>query len=571
MIENVLLALGGVFLLVIGLKIWNYAGTAEYRLSNDPYLAAGCETFKKGRAAWLWRMMQRMIRRAHYVKPEAVLAHFQGQYPHIRIGTFVKLKAGTRYKLTRPGSFVYIFEVRMDERSLKSGKKELLEAAHIYAMYADQRGYILREENLIFFAEDLEKLSSEEQARIDTEYEQPIPDLTPLPDGQIVEVLQNSLLVNNTGAMTQTWNISEPLKGIVDIADSQYGENFNSINQANSQPPVMEIKGTWKVYNFATRAIYTKETKKVSVRRALCGPEYQVFIPKRKNYITVDRMQIRKRDYDKDMLSRVVLSQEMHAKLIAWAPPKPQNARKLEAWGVGSGLLQGRSNIMLFSGPIGVGKTLLAEALAECLEMPFYPFDAVEAGTAPEVLEDSLQQVAARAKRWGALVFWDEAEIYLENRSGAGLASNALVAVTLRYLESFEGGMLIIATNRPFIIDEGINSRIPVKIAFPSMTKDKRKELWLAHMPKEIPLDTATLSEQDLETLAEVVIDGRQIRNAVLLAARRAVSENLENVPVEYLFEAARQIRKDAKDLREVKFEDWEREPISLEKHRKSQ
>jgi DNA polymerase III delta prime subunit len=552
--------------------LWKYSGTVDsYRLSNDPYLFAGCEPFKKGRAAWAWRMMQCMVFRAHYVKPEAVLAHFEIQHPHIRIGAFVKLKDGTRYKLTRPGSFVYILEVRMDERSLRGSPRDLLEPAHIYAVHADRRGHILEEENLIFLAEDLEKLSLEEQARIDTEYKKPILDPTPFPDGQIVEVLQDSLLVHYAGMMTQTWSISEPLKGIVDVADSQYGGDLNSINQAHSRPPMMKIRGAWRVYNFATRAVYKKEEiPRAHVRRALCGPEYQVFIPRLKKYITVDRAQIRKREYDKDMLSRVVLSQEMHTKLIAWAPPKSESVKKLEEWGVGSGLLQGKSNIMLFSGPLGVGKTLLAEALAEYLEMPFYPFDAVEAGTAPEILEDSLRQVADRAKRWGALVLWDEAEIYLENRHEADRGSNALVAVTLRYLESFEGGMLVIATNRPFLIDEGINSRIPVKIAFPPMTKEKRKELWLAHVPKEMALDTETLRDEDLERLAEAQIDGRQIRNAVLLAARRAVSENLERVPARYLLEAAEQIRKDAKDLREIKFEDWEKKRIDITKNRKT-
>ena len=129
--------------------------------------------------------------------------------------------------------------------------------------------------------------------------------------------------------------------------------------------------------------------------------------------------------------------------------------------------------------------------------------------------------------------------------------------------------MLVIATNRPFIIDEGINSRIPVKIAFPSMTKEKRKEIWLAHVPKEMVLDTGILSGENLKRLAEVQIDGRQIRNAVLLAARRAASEGLKMVPVRYLLEAARQIHKDARDLREIKREDWEKEPMGFEKFSK--
>jgi len=202
------------------------------------------------------------------------------------------------------------------------------------------------------------------------------------------------------------------------------------------------------------------------------------------------------------------------------------------------------------------GKTLLAEALAEYLEMPFYPFDSSDLGSSPSDLEAGLKQVGARAKRWNALMLWDEAEIYIENRNESGWGSHAFVAVSLQYLESFQGGMLVIATNRPFTIDEGINSRIPVKIALPAASPEKRKKIWLAHLPPQMSFEPE-LSEKDLERLSQIPLDGRQIRNAVVLAARRAASEELHAIPIHYLFDAAEQVRLDAKELREIKPEDW--------------
>ena len=65
------------------------------------------------------------------------------------------------------------------------------------------------------------------------------------------------------------------------------------------------------------------------------------------------------------------------------------------------------------------------------------------------------------------------------------------------------------------------------------------------------------LSEKDLERLSQIPLDGRQIRNAVVLAARRAASEELHAIPIHYLFDAAEQVRRDAKELREIKPEDW--------------
>ena len=555
---GIALLAGFMFLRAVTQKLWIISGNADYELVRDGYLKAGCENFRKGRAAWLWRLIQRQSFHTHYVAPQKIITNFRVKYPHITPGAFLRITTDGRYRLTKPGSIVFVTGVNLDERLLRDPNSHFMPPQAL-CLLADERGYIRIEESVAIWCKDLKVLNSKEQARITAAYQKPVETLPPFADGQIVEVLADSILMSERVVgfgmrEIQSWHVHETIKGIVDIPDSQHGSSVNDINQSSLKPPAVEFDTGWFVYNFPTRAISKKGVKRHSVRRILCGPEYQVFLPQHKIHITVDRADIRKREYDREMLDRVVLDEDIRKKILAWAPPR--DPQKLASWGVGSNLLQEKSNIMLFSGPLGSGKTLLAEALAEYLEMPFYPFDSSDLGSSPSGLEEGLKKVGARAKRWNALVLWDEPEIYIENRNEGGWGSHAFVAVSLQYLESFKGGMLVIATNRPFTIDEGINSRIPVKIVFPAASPEKREKVWRAHLPSQMPFEPE-LSEKDLKLLSQIPLDGRQIRNAVVLAARRTAAEGLHAIPIHYLFDAAEQVRRDAKELREIKPEDW--------------
>ena len=221
--------------------------------------------------------------------------------------------------------------------------------------------------------------------------------------------------------------------------------------------------------------------------------------------------------------------------------------------------MQERSNIAMLMGPLGTGKTLTAKALAEYLKMPFYRVDSADL---VHGLENALRVVAERAERWRALVLWDEAEIFLEHRLPMVGGSNPATSIVLQYIESFGSGILLIATNRPSVIDEGINSRIPVKFAFPPPDKVKRMQIWKAHIPETLLIEPS-LKEQNghwLSELADIPLDGRQIRNAVYLAARRA-AEFWDRVPFIMLINAAKQIQKDAQAMSELRTDKWDKRP----------
>lgn len=96
-----------------------------------------------------------------------------------------------------------------------------------------------------------------------------------------------------------------------------------------------------------------------------------------------------------------------------------------------------------------------------------------------------------------------------------------IVQVFLQLLEYYSG-TLIITTNRAAIIDEAIKSRIHINIRLPGLTIEARKSLW-ENLLKENKIKHG-LIEADFQSLAEVDINGREIKNALksgILMARK--------------------------------------------------
>jgi len=71
---------------------------------------------------------------------------------------------------------------------------------------------------------------------------------------------------------------------------------------------------------------------------------------------------------------------------------------------------------MLMSvGPLGVGKTLTAECIADLYEKPLYSITSGDIGTDPLTLEGRLQEIFDHAVRWNAVLLLDEADVFRQN------------------------------------------------------------------------------------------------------------------------------------------------------------
>jgi SpoVK/Ycf46/Vps4 family AAA+-type ATPase len=188
---------------------------------------------------------------------------------------------------------------------------------------------------------------------------------------------------------------------------------------------------------------------------------------------------------------------------------------------------KGRGVIMLLAGSPGVGKTLTAEAVAEHMRCPLHSITSGDLGSGPREVESGLSRTLDLVSRWNAILLIDECDVFLEARSTHDLERNKVVSIFLRTLEYYEG-IMFMTTNRADNIDSAFQSRIHVSMSYPDLTKDSRRLIWQNFLKSMS--QPADLTDNELDELALVKINGRQIKNilkmAQLLAMRRKLPVN---------------------------------------------
>jgi SpoVK/Ycf46/Vps4 family AAA+-type ATPase len=98
-------------------------------------------------------------------------------------------------------------------------------------------------------------------------------------------------------------------------------------------------------------------------------------------------------------------------------------------------------------------------------------------GVQPDTIEGNLLKWFKAAENWGAIILFDEADIYMEQRQVQDIERNHLVAGFLRALEYYKG-ILFLTTNRAGTFDEAFISRIHVQIHYPEFEDEERDRLW---------------------------------------------------------------------------------------------
>ncbi|KAJ7119506.1 P-loop containing nucleoside triphosphate hydrolase protein [Mycena epipterygia] len=208
---------------------------------------------------------------------------------------------------------------------------------------------------------------------------------------------------------------------------------------------------------------------------------------------------------------------------------------------------KGGGLICVLHGPPGTGKTLTAEAVAEHLKRPLYIVGTSELSTNPSVLEEKLKSILSLATAWDAVLLLDEADVFLEQRSLHEIERNSLVSVALRVLE-YHRGVLFLTTNRIKTFDVAFLSRFSIAIKYPEHDLHSRRIIWrkffeLAGVktadadgsgrstPTDMvmldnPAKVASISDAELDVLAEKPFNGRTIKNLVRTAQALALSSN---------------------------------------------
>jgi ATPase family associated with various cellular activities (AAA) len=196
-------------------------------------------------------------------------------------------------------------------------------------------------------------------------------------------------------------------------------------------------------------------------------------------------------------------------------------------WGFRRKIGKGLGITVLFSGPPGTGKSMVAGLIARELGLDLYVVDLsrITSKWLGET-EKNLARAFDAAEAGHALLLFDEADSVLGRRTtdvrssndrNANLETNFILA----RLEQFQG-LAAFTTNLASAIDPAVVRRMSANIVFPPPDVEARTELWRRMIPAEAPIDGVI----DFASLARSYeLSGGFIRNVVLRAAYLAARE----------------------------------------------
>lgn len=214
-------------------------------------------------------------------------------------------------------------------------------------------------------------------------------------------------------------------------------------------------------------------------------------------------MKMRVHKYDKELADKLVLKDDLKALISLLIEHQGSEFQDIIAE-------KGKGAVVLLCGKPGTGKTLTAEVYAESAEKALYSIQCSQLGLTAETIEKTLLNCFKRAKRWGAVMLLDEADVYIHKR-GDSIRQNAIVGVFLRVLE-YQDAVLFMTTNRQDDVDDAIASRCIAKLVYEYPDKDEQARLWTIlgagkvtpQVIKKILTDGKNRSGRDVKNLVKL-------------------------------------------------------------------
>jgi broad-specificity NMP kinase len=231
-------------------------------------------------------------------------------------------------------------------------------------------------------------------------------------------------------------------------------------------------------------------------------------------------------------LAQVVLPESTKALVLGIVAEHPTFLERRKAWGIDTVVTYGRGMVLLFVGPPGTGKTMLANAVAHELDKPLFCVDLAKLVEAGRTFEANLDAAFREARLLDAVLFFDECEqVFAARQFG-----NSHIPALLTRLETFDG-VAILATNMPNWLDGAVLRRTVAQIDFRAPTPSERADIWRCHLPEALPRDP-DVSVEDLAQDFE--LSGGYIKNAVLTAVMHATARGADSIAMSDLVHGAR-------------------------------
>ena len=178
---------------------------------------------------------------------------------------------------------------------------------------------------------------------------------------------------------------------------------------------------------------------------------------------------------------------------------------------------QGNGTVILFHGMSGTGKTMMANAIGNNMnrKILLLNYSALPSDKTEELLHLTFRE----AKIQNAIIFFDECEGLFQSRD---LRGNHKVLIALNMIEQYDD-IIILATNRPFDLDEAMYRRIQLSVEFTPPDVHLREQIWKSHIPKGVKLDN---NINFTKLSIEFELTGGFIRNAVMTALKTSILRN---------------------------------------------
>jgi SpoVK/Ycf46/Vps4 family AAA+-type ATPase len=175
-----------------------------------------------------------------------------------------------------------------------------------------------------------------------------------------------------------------------------------------------------------------------------------------------------------------------------------------------------RGPLCLLSGRPGTGKTLAAEVIAGELGVPLFVVDLSRlVSKYVGETESHVDEALAEAQSAEAVLLFDEADTVFSRRiehasTGGEHFANMLAGYLLQRVERHDG-VILLASNLQYAIDEAFLRRFDFHVEFPLPRRDQRRAIWSL-------LVAGRVDDAVCDRLATHRLSGGEIRNATVKA-----------------------------------------------------
>lgn len=221
----------------------------------------------------------------------------------------------------------------------------------------------------------------------------------------------------------------------------------------------------------------------------------------------------------------------------------------LSDWGMQDRLAPGYTT--LFYGPPGTGKTLSASLLGKYCDCEVYRIDlSMMVSKYIGETEKNLARVFDAAENRNWILFFDEADALFGKRtkveSSHDRHANQEVSFLLQRIESFSG-VVVLASNIKFNIDDSFIRRFQSVIEFPMPKANDRLRLWQQSFSEQANLEANINLSQ---IASDHNLSGGMILNVVRFSSLRALARQSKSILLEDIQDGIR--REYLKEGREI-------------------